>query len=89
MDGRAESVGLAGNGGASDGVGVTRREIPAMPAYKCYLLEYRIGAVEVIDCPDDGEASKRADALLAGRPSFHGIEVWERDRRVHVHLMRE
>jgi hypothetical protein len=45
--------------------------------------------VEVIDCPDDGEASKRADAPLAGRPSFHGIEVWERDRRVHVHLMRE
>jgi hypothetical protein len=53
---------------------VTEERKIRMTAYRCYLLEYHIGAVKVIDCPDDGEATKRADALLAGMPAFRAIE---------------
>jgi hypothetical protein len=64
-------------------------KMPAMRTYRCYLLDYHIAAVEVMDCADDDEARQRADALLAQRPDFKGVEVWERDRRVHMLLVAE
>lgn len=60
-----------------------------MRTYRCYFLDYRIAAVEVMECADDEEARQRADALLAERPDFKGVEVWERDRRAHVLLVAE
>src|SRR5712671_6586859 len=59
-----------------------------MHTYRCYLLDghRHIAAVEVIDCADDRVAEGRAEQILAARPAFSGVEVWEWDRRVHVRL---
>jgi hypothetical protein len=55
--------------------------------YRCYLLDGQshIAWAEVIECLDDDEAKLRAREILAEKPSYRAIEVWERDRRVHVH----
>jgi hypothetical protein len=60
-----------------------------MQFYRCYLLDarYQIAAVELLRCERDVDARQRADALLVQRPAFHGVEVWERDRRVHINLV--
>jgi hypothetical protein len=56
--------------------------------YRCYLLDaqYHIALAEVIECRDDDAAKLKAREILAEKPNFRGIEVWERDRRVHIHL---
>jgi hypothetical protein len=58
--------------------------------YRCYLLNARrhFAAVEIIECNDDRVAKRKAKQLLAERPTFSGIEVWEWGRRV-AHLMSE
>jgi hypothetical protein len=60
-----------------------------MPAYECYLLDCRneIAALELIHCPYDIDARHSADDLLVHRPEFHGVEVWDRARRVYVNLV--
>jgi hypothetical protein len=57
-------------------------------SYRCYLLNIvnQIADFSVITCADDAEARRTADAILARRPEFHGVEVWELGRRVHVGL---
>ena len=59
-----------------------------MHTYRCYLLDARchIAAVEVIECPDDRVAERRAEQILAARPAFSGVEVWDLERRVHVQM---
>lgn len=60
-----------------------------MRSYRCYPHDcrYEIATVEIIHCADDMEARRRADDLLVQRPEFHGVEVWELDRRVYVNMM--
>jgi hypothetical protein len=57
-----------------------------MHLYRCYVLDgrNRVAAIKVIQCDGDLEAGCRADALLVQMPTFHGVEVWERERRVHI-----
>jgi len=59
-----------------------------MHTYRCYLLDARchIAAVEVIECSDDRIAERRAEQILAARPAFSGVEVWELDRHVHAQM---
>jgi hypothetical protein len=61
-----------------------------MYSYRCYVLDcrYRVAAIKLIECDSDVEARQRADALLAQMPAFCGVEVWQRDRRVHINLVR-
>lgn len=60
-----------------------------MRAYRCYLLDCRdaIAAVEVIHCGSDMESRQRADTLLIQRPEFHGVEVWDCDRRIYINVV--
>ncbi len=60
-----------------------------MHSYRCYLLDChdQIATVEFIRCERDVEARQSADALLVQRPEYHGVEVWQRDRRVYVNLV--
>lgn len=60
--------------------------MPRNHTYRCYLLDAQrhIGRVEIIDCLDDDDARQRAHEILAARPDFCGIEVWEFDRRVPI-----
>jgi hypothetical protein len=60
--------------------------MPRNHTYRCYLLDAQrhIGRVEIIDCLDDDDARLRAHEILAARPDFCGIEVWEFDRRVPI-----
>ena len=57
-------------------------------AYRCFLLdaESHIASAEEFACYDDNAAKLRAREILARKTEFSGIEVWERDRRVHVHF---
>jgi hypothetical protein len=59
-----------------------------MPANRCYVLDgrSRVAAIKMIECANDVEAVQRADVLLIQMPTFHGVEVWQRDRRVHTNL---
>jgi hypothetical protein len=59
-----------------------------MHSYRCYVLDghNRVAAIKMIECASDVEAGQRADALLVQMPRFHGVEVWERERRVHTKL---
>jgi hypothetical protein len=59
------------------------REGEGSDALRCHLLDCRneIAAIEVIHCGYDREARQRTDDLLAQRPEFRGVEVWELDRR--------
>jgi hypothetical protein len=60
-----------------------------MRPYRCYLLGCRdaIAAVEIIHCAHEGEARRRANDLLVHRPQYHGVEVWDLDRRVYVQVV--
>jgi len=60
-------------------------------AYRCYLLDEgnRIAAVEIIECRDDRAATRKAEEILAAHPGFRGTELWDRERRVHVHLQSD
>jgi hypothetical protein len=60
-----------------------------MHSYRCYVLDgrNRVAAIKLIECASDVEAGHKADALLVQMPTFHGVEVWERDRRVHISLL--
>ena len=60
-----------------------------MDTYRFYLLDSRnlIASVEVIYCGSDSEARRSADTLLVQRPEFHGIEVWQMERRVYVNIV--
>jgi hypothetical protein len=62
--------------------------MPGPHTYRCYLLDAQshIALAEVIECFDDDEARLKARKILAEKPYYSGVEVWERDRRVHVHL---
>ena len=55
-----------------------------MHTYRCYFLNGRshFAAVEVVECGNDRAAFRRAKQILAARPAFSGIEVWEQGRRV-------
>jgi hypothetical protein len=59
--------------------------------YRCYLLDAQshIASAEVIECVDDAAAKSRAREILAEKPNYRGIEIWDRDRRVHIHLSAE
>jgi hypothetical protein len=50
-------------------------------------LPQRDRTIEVIHCGYDMEAKQRTDDLLAQRPEFRGVEVWELDRRVYVNMV--
>ena len=60
-----------------------------MRPYRFYLLDCRdtIASVEVIYCASDMEARQRADTLLVQKPEFHGVEVWDLDRRVYLNVV--
>jgi hypothetical protein len=59
--------------------------MPAMHAYRCYLLDAsdHVALVELIRCPDDDAAKLRARDILAGQPQFSAVEVWQRARQVN------
>ena len=60
-----------------------------MPDYRCYFMDDQnhIREVEALfDCPDDAEAMRLADALLAARAYHHAAEVWDRERKVSRHV---
>jgi hypothetical protein len=61
-----------------------------MHSYRCYVLDgrNRVAAIKMIECASDVEARQRADALLVQMPTFHGVEVWDRKRRVHINPAR-
>ncbi len=54
--------------------------------YRFFLrdAEAHIAAASVIMCADDDEAKLRACEILAQRPDCRAIEVWDRDRCVHI-----
>jgi hypothetical protein len=43
----------------------------------------------VVACSDDNAAKLRGREILVNNPGCGGFEVWELDRRVHVHLQGE
>jgi hypothetical protein len=55
-----------------------------MQRYTCFLLDARgaIRGAEPIGAADDAEAWEAARRLLAERPNFSAVEVWERQRRI-------
>jgi hypothetical protein len=59
-----------------------------MGEYRCYLLD-GVGAIRFVDvllCEDDFDALALAREKLEERPHFHGFELWQGRRRVHVEL---
>jgi hypothetical protein len=62
--------------------------MPGMHAYRCYLLDVQshIACAKVVECLDDDEAKLRAREILAEKPGYRAIEVWDRGRRVYIHL---
>jgi hypothetical protein len=68
---------------------LVREKRAAMRSYRCYLLDCRneIATIEMIHCAYDMEARQRADDLLVQRPEFHGVEVWQLERRVYVNIV--
>jgi hypothetical protein len=65
--------------------------MPGLRLYRCFLLdaESHIASAQVIACSNDGAAKLRGREILADKPGCRGFEVWELDRRVHVHLEGE
>ena len=61
--------------------------MPGMHAYRCYLLDVQshIASAKVVECLDDDEAKLRAREILAGKPGYPAIEVWDGARRVCLH----
>ncbi len=59
--------------------------MPGLRTYRCYLLDEQlhIASAQVVVCSDDEAAKLRAREILADRPAFRGVELWEMDRRVH------
>ncbi len=66
---------------------------PGRPVYRCYFIDVlgtrRVVGVEVLESADDDAAKLDALALFAarnrGRLRYGGMELWDRDRLVHVH----
>jgi hypothetical protein len=61
-----------------------------MLAYRCFFIaDCRIADVEIIDCPDDDAAVRRALELLRARNGtqsrYSGVEVWLLARLVYVY----
>jgi len=53
-----------------------------MSLYRCYSFkDGHIKAVEELQCATDEHVRDRAVRLLAERPGFQRIEVWDRDRK--------
>ena len=54
--------------------------------YRFFLrdADAHIAAAAVIMCADDDDAKLRGRELLSTRPDCHAIEVWDRDRCVHI-----
>jgi len=61
-----------------------------MPAFRFYFIDNSRKIVEAtaLECADDRQAIEKAKKLLEIRTSAHGVEVWDRARRV-AQLMRE
>jgi hypothetical protein len=61
--------------------------MPGMHAYRCYLLDAQshIACAEVVECRGDDEVKLRAREILAEKPGYRAIEVWDRGRRVYIH----
>jgi hypothetical protein len=61
--------------------------MPGLRAFRIFLLnaQSHITSAQVVMCHDDDAAKLRAREILAANPSCHGVEAWERDRRVCVH----
>lgn len=56
--------------------------------YRCYLLDGAgaIRGVETVAGPDDPSALAEARRRLDESAEYHGFELWQRNRRVHVEL---
>src|SRR6266481_3608072 len=67
------------------------RCMPGLRLYRCFLLDAdsHIASAQVIACSDDDAAKLRGREILADKPECRGFELWELDRRVHVHLKGE
>lgn len=59
-----------------------------MTDYRCYLLDGQgtIRAVEEFCSPDDGAALARAREMLDRHSHLYGLELWQRQRRVHLEI---
>jgi predicted dinucleotide-binding enzyme len=59
-----------------------------MRTYRCFLLDAQshIASAQLIVCGNDDDAKLRAREILADKPAYRAIEVWDLDRRVHVRL---
>jgi hypothetical protein len=57
-----------------------------MGVYRCDLLRPNktIVSIEMLLCEDDGDAVRKARQLLATSDHAHDVEVWQRERRVHL-----
>lgn len=59
-----------------------------MGEYRCYLLD-GLGAIRFVDvlvCAGDFDALSQAREKLEEKPHFHGFELWQGRRRVHLEL---
>ena len=58
-----------------------------MPDYRVYYIgrDQHFFSVETIAAKDDDAAIVQAESLCARQPKCVGIEIWDRDRRVHRH----
>ncbi len=62
-----------------------------MRDYRVYLLNPHgsIVKAERLSCADDEAAVQEVMTLLRKAPNFHGFELWEATRCVHVHPARK
>jgi hypothetical protein len=61
-----------------------------MADYLCYFLNaarHIIGIENLSECQDDVEARERAIKLLQERPQYHGIAVWELNRKLFEEMV--
>jgi hypothetical protein len=62
-----------------------------MPRNHCYNATFSmrkglIASAVIIDSADDQAGKLGSEEIFAARPEFRGFEVWELNRRVHLHL---
>jgi len=63
-----------------------------MPDYRCLFVDNhdQVRDIErLANCLNDAVADRLAMTMLAERPPHHGVEVWDRGRKVSRHLRAE
>jgi hypothetical protein len=55
-----------------------------MDTYVCLLVapDRRIVTVESYTAANDGDATRKAEAMLMNTPAAHGYELWQKGRKI-------